>query len=222
MRYRAGLLAGLIGLIVFSGIANAATRYISDELSINMRRGPGTDYRILSLLDAGDRVETLSEDAGWTQVRVSGEGTGYVLTRFLSDEPAARTRITDAQEQTEKLKRENADLKSELSQALNGSEELGNLKRELVAENKSLKSKLQQLRETSADAVRISKENQKYREQLMSMRSDVERLRHENESLQSRRDGMKIGALILFGGIVVGLILPLFRRRNRKGSWDSL
>jgi len=32
---------------------------------------------------------------------------------------------------------------------------------------------------------------------------------------------MKIGALILIVGIIVGLIVPLFRRR-RKGSWDSL
>lgn len=222
MHYRVRLLAGLTGLILFSGVADAATRYISDDLSINMRRGPGTNYRITSLLDAGERVETLSEENGWTKVRVSGEGTGYVLTRFLSSEPAARSRIERMQQQTEKLKRDNADLKNELSQALDGSEELGNLKRELVSENRSLKSKLQQLRETSADAVRISEENQKYREKIMSMRSDLERLRHENESLQSRRDGMKIGALILFGGIVVGLILPLFRRRDRKGSWDSL
>ena len=73
----------------------------------------------------------------------------------------------------------------------------------------------------SPDAIRISEENEKFREQIMSMRSELERLRHQNEALQSRREGMKIGALILVGGIVVGLVLPLFRRR-RKNSWDSL
>ncbi|MES1925788.1 TIGR04211 family SH3 domain-containing protein [Salinisphaera sp. T31B1] len=221
MRYRIGLLAGLAGLLIVSTVATAATRYVSDELSINMRRGPGTGYRITQLLDAGEKLETLSEDSGWTQIRTAGGATGYVLTRFLSDEPAARTQIDQLKAQTQQLESENADLKSELSEALSGSEELGNTKRELVAENKSLSSQLQQIRETSADAIRISDENEKFREQLLSMRSDNERLRHENEALQSRREGMKIGALIMIGGIVVGLLLPLFRKR-RKGSWDSL
>lgn len=221
MRYRLGLLAGFAGLLAISTVATAATRYVSDELSINMRRGPGTGYRITQLLDAGQQLETLSEDSGWTQIRTPGGSTGYVLTRFLSEEPAARTRIDAMQEQTQKLKSENADLKSELSEALDGSKELGNTKRELVSENKELSTQLQQIRETSADAIRISNENEKFREQLLSVRSDNERLRHENEALQSRREGMKIGALIMIGGIVVGLLLPLFRKR-RKGSWDSL
>jgi len=221
MRYRIGLIAGLVGLLMASSIAAAATQYVSDELSINMRRGPGTSYRITKLLDAGEQLQTLSEDNGWTQIRDSSGSMGYVLTRFLSSEPAARTQIEQMKSQTSKLQTENAELKSELSEALNGSKELGNTKRELVEENKSLSSQLQQIRETSADAIRISDENEKFREQLLSMRSDNERLRHENEALQSRREGMKIGALIMIGGIVVGLLLPLFRKR-RKGSWDSL
>ncbi len=221
MRYRIGLIAALVGLLMVSSIAAAATQYVSDELSINMRRGPGTSYRITKLLDAGEQLQTLSEDNGWTQIRDSSGSMGYVLTRFLSGEPAARTQIEQMKTQTSKLQTENSELKSELSEALNGSKELGNTKRELVEENKSLSSQLQQIRETSADAIRISDENEKFREQLMSMRSDNERLRHENEALQSRREGMKIGALIMIGGIVVGLLLPLFRKR-RKGSWDSL
>lgn len=221
MRYRVGQLAGVAGLIMVTVSASAATRYVSDELSINMRRGPGTSYRITELLTAGDRVETRSESEGWTEIRTEDGDTGYVLTRFLSENPAARTRIADMQAQTEALEQENAELKEELSEALSGSEELGDTKRKLVTENERLSSDLQQLRETSADAIRISEENEEFREQIMSMRSELERLRHQNEALQSRREGMKIGALILVGGIVVGLVLPLFRRR-RKNSWDSL
>ncbi|ROO29273.1 hypothetical protein SAOR_03745 [Salinisphaera orenii MK-B5] len=221
MRYRVGQLVGVAGLIMVTVSASAATRYVSDELSINMRRGPGTSYRITELLAAGDRVETRSESNGWTEIRTEDGDTGYVLTRFLSEDPAARTRIADMQQQTEALKQENAELKEELSEALSGSKELGETKRKLVSENERLSSELQNLRETSADAIRISEENEKFREQIMSMRSELERLRHQNEALQSRREGMKIGALILVGGIVVGLVLPLFRRR-RKNSWDSL
>ena len=222
MRYKNGLIAGLIGLMMFSTAATAATRYVSDELSINMRRGPGTGYRISELLNAGERLNTLSEANGWTQVRTSDGTTGYVLTRFLSEQPAARTRIASMQEQTEQFKQENEELKQQLEEVRSGSQELTETKSALQSENEDLKQRLQQLRETSADAVRISNENEKFREELLSMRSDNERLRHENAALQSRRDGMKIGALIMIGGIIVGLVLPLFRRKRKGSSWDSL
>ncbi|MAS08814.1 TIGR04211 family SH3 domain-containing protein [Endozoicomonas sp. G2_2] len=222
MRYKNGLIAGLIGLMMFSTAATAATRYVSDELSINMRRGPGTGYRISELLNAGERLNTLSEANGWTQVRTSDGTTGYVLTRFLSEQPAARTRIASMQEQTEQFKKENEELKQQLEEVRSGSQELTETKSALQSENEDLKQRLQQLRETSADAVRISNENEKFREELLSMRSDNERLRHENAALQSRRDGMKIGALIMIGGIIVGLVLPLFRRKRKGSSWDSL
>lgn len=210
-----------VSLLVVTGVASAATQYVSDQLSINMRSGPGTGYKIEKLLDAGDQVQTLSQSNGWTKVRTAGGKVGYVLTRFLSGQPAARTQLADMKKKVASLQSDNADLKKELAHALHGSDKLGELKRNLVKENKSLKSQLQQLRETSADAVRISKENQKYRQQLMNLRSDVDRLKQENETLQSRRDGMEIGALILFGGILLGLLLPMFRRRS-KGNWNSL
>lgn len=221
MRYRIGLICGLAGLLVASTAATAATRYVSDELSINMRLGPGTGYRISQLLDAGTQLETLSEENGWTRIRTSGGQVGYVLTRFLSEEAAARTQMAQLKNQARELQSENAELKEDLDEALDGSQALGDSKRELVEQNKSLSNELRQIRETSADAIRIGEENERFREQLLSMRSDNERLRHENGALKSRREGMKIGALIMVGGIVVGLLLPLFRK-GRKGNWDSL
>lgn len=212
-----------LSLVCLAGpsLAIAATRYVSDQLSINMRSGAGTQYKIEKLLDAGDTLQTLSESNGWTRVRTSAGQTGYVLTRFLSDQPAASSQLSEAQKRSQALSQKNDELKAELSQALNGSDELGELKRNLVKENKSLKAQLQKIRETSADAIRIGNENEKYRRQIMTLRSNVDRLKHENEALQSRREGMQIGALILFGGILIGLVLPMLRRR-RKGNWDSL
>lgn len=201
--------------------ASAADRYVSDELSINLRRGPGNDYRITQLLDAGEPVTVIETGDGWSHIRTEGGSDGWVLTRFLSNEPAARTQLADMRERVAELEKSNAALREELSEALEGSSELGALKKELVAENKSLKQELSQIKEASANAIRINRENQEFREQILSMESEVERLRHENQALQSRRDGMKVGAIILLVGVLLGLVLPLFRRRSRN-SWDSI
>jgi len=215
------LLLVAASLLAMSANAVAATRYISDELSINMRRGPSTSYSISKLLDAGARVQTLSEANGWTQVRTEQGLEGYVLTRFLSNEPAARTRIAEMEAETAKLKEENVALREELSQEQSGTEKLGKLRSELIAENQALKDELEEIRRVSANAISLNQQNREFREQLLDAESEVERLRSENKSLQSRREGMKIGALILIGGVILGFVLPLFRRR-RKSSWDSL
>lgn len=227
MRTRESFTPGWLGGLLVLGmvcplVASAATQYVSDELSINMRSGAGTQYKIQRLLTAGDQVETLGESNGWTRVRTASGQTGFVLTRFLSESPAASTQLSELQQQSASLTNQNAELKQELSEALDGSSELGELKRNLVTENKSLKSELQNIRETSADAIRISNENEQYREQIIRLKANVDRLKHQNEALRSRREGMKIGALIAFGGILIGLVAPMLRRRRRGGSWDSL
>jgi SH3 domain protein len=211
----------VVGVVMFAGVADAATQFVSDQLSINMRTGPSTGYKIMKLLDAGDKIDTLSEAKGWSKIRTEAGSTGYVLTRFLSDTPPASVRIDQFQQQNQQLSQENVELKQELSQALHGSDKLGELKQNLVDDNKSLKLQLQNIRETSADAIRIGNENKKYRQQLISLHADVDRLKHENAALQNRREGMKIGALILIVGIALGLLLPMFRRRRAR-SWDSL
>lgn len=211
-----------VAVLAVAGNALAATRYVSDQLSINLRRGPGTEYRITKLLRAGSPIEVLEEtEAGWSRVQTADGEEGYVLTRFLSDTPAAGDRLATAQRRVARLERTNAELKEELAQALNGSEELGKLKRDLVADNESLRAELEDIREASANAVRISEENREFRQRLLAQQSEIEQLRHENKALKSRREGMKIGALVLAIGILIGFVLPLFRGR-RRSSWDSL
>lgn len=220
---KSALLAfSLVSVSLFASAAQAATRYVSDDLSINLRRGAGNEFRITELLNAGEKIEVLSSNNGWSEVRTAEGERGFVLSRFLSDAPSARDQVASFKGQTESLQQENEALKKELSEALDGSSELGKLKKDLVADNESLKQELERIKNASANAVRISEENQEFREQLLSMESEVERLRHENKSLQSRREGMKIGAMVLIGGILIGLVLPLFRRRSRGSSWDSL
>ncbi|WP_111747893.1 TIGR04211 family SH3 domain-containing protein [Salinisphaera orenii] len=209
-------------LVIVTGVASAATRYVSDQLSVNLRRGPGTGYNIKKLIDAGDKLTTLSKSDGWTKIRTASGTTGYVLTRQLSDKPAAATRLDKYRQQNKKLRKQNKSLSTNAGSAKKKIAKLQKQNKQLTSQKKTISQKLEKLRETSADAVRINKQNKKYHKKVMSLESTVERLKHENEALESRREGMKIGALILFVGIVVGLLLSLMRRR-RSGSWsDSL
>ena len=84
------------------GPADAA--WVRDEIRVNMRSGPGTQYRIVQLLRSGDEIQDLGTQEDWTQIRsVDGE-EGWIPKGYLVEEapasvalPQARTRLEQAE-----------------------------------------------------------------------------------------------------------------------------
>jgi len=98
----------------------AKAEYVSDNLKITVRTGPGNDRKIIAMLEAGEKVDVLTSSDGWSQVQFSGDKRGWVLSRFLtSDEPCRYTlgkleeEFTKLQNQAGPLIEENKRLKKE-------------------------------------------------------------------------------------------------------------
>jgi len=71
------------------------TRYISDETAVTLREDKGMSAPVSALLKSGAKVQLLENDAdsGYSRVKVAPGRDGWVLTRYLSTEPAARERL---------------------------------------------------------------------------------------------------------------------------------
>ena len=119
---------GLLALLcLFAGPALAenadgGVRYISDETAITLREDKGISADVAGLLKSGTRVELLESDkaSGYARVRVAAGREGWVLSRYLTTEPAARERLAVAQSQLNeqqtilrKLQAENARLRQQ-------------------------------------------------------------------------------------------------------------
>src|SRR5687768_18582252 len=105
-----GLLLALAAF--FCASAPAATMYVSDQLTVPLRRGPSNTHRILHKgLPSGTALEVLGEDAaaGFTQVRMANGTEGWVPTQYLSQQPIARQQLAAATRRVESLE---AQLKS--------------------------------------------------------------------------------------------------------------
>lgn len=78
---------------------DAATRYISDETAITLRADKSMTAAVAALLKSGAKVELLEDDtaSGYSRVKVAPGREGWVLTRYLSTEPAARERLAGVQ-----------------------------------------------------------------------------------------------------------------------------
>ncbi|MEJ1405503.1 MAG: TIGR04211 family SH3 domain-containing protein, partial [Candidatus Sedimenticola sp. (ex Thyasira tokunagai)] len=92
---------------------------------------------------------------------------------------------------------------------------------ELETVKQSLEQELQSIRRTAANAIRISSERNELRQQVADFTHQVEGLKQENRELTNNQaqHWFLIGAGVIVGGILIGLILPRLRVQRRKDTW---
>jgi SH3 domain protein len=200
--------------------------YISDELTVPVRRGPGYSYKIRKLLKAGTPVTVLEiNEKGWAHIQYPHKGKildGWVPSSLLSTQPAARQQLEEAQKTIKTL---NEKLQQQNSQLTTLRAENEDLKKRLSEAQKqlfTLKKDYDHLVKTAGNAVRLDEENQQ-------LKKDVARLEQENAMLKDQiahsEDAVKRQWFLTGGGVLLlGLLLGRFFRlpQRRRSSWDEL
>ena len=207
-------------------LAQAESRFITDQFKVTLRAGEGTGHKILRMLPSGTRLELISsnKDNGYSQVRTSDGRTGYVLTRQLMSTPSARDRLVKAEERLKELQEEPGRLSAKLAQLQESHQELQQQHQNLGQEKQRIDRELQNISRTASNAIRISNERNELRKQVVALTHQVENLKQENRELSndSAQKWFLIGSGVIVGGIILGLILPNLRVKRRKNSWGSL
>jgi SH3 domain protein len=212
-----------VGLLMMSVAAAGQTRYISDNIPVTLRSGPSLENRILKNLPAGTRVELVRADetSGYSQVRVASDGTqGWILTRYLTDEPVARDRLAAAEKALADARVRVKDLESQVASL---TDELTSTQARLeqsATTNADVTGELEEIRRTAGNAMRLRDENESLKQRVAEAQQRVDRLTMQNTELASegRQQWFLVGAGVLFGGIVIGLIAPNVKRK-RRSSW---
>jgi len=98
----------LISFILFSSPAHSKTMYVIDEIIITVRRQPGVDFKIIDQLNSNEKVDLLRTKESWAQISFRDSKTGWVLSRFLTEEIPKPIQITELKKtvnvQSEKIK----------------------------------------------------------------------------------------------------------------------
>jgi SH3 domain protein len=96
------VLSILIFLLAPSGVfaAQAPTRFISDDVYTFIHGGPGTEFRILGSVEAGQPITLLDNtDGDFTQIIDHKGREGWVLTSLVTDQPSFRERFPEMEAQ---------------------------------------------------------------------------------------------------------------------------
>ena len=210
----------LFSLSILLPVAFAETVYVSEDFEITMRTGPGTDHKIISLIQSGKALEMMDKGEEWSMVRTPTGREGWVLNRYLTtDQPCAMVlervrqdhdvlteKYKDIMAQYEALSTREKALEGNLSQSEKGRDELSQAYTTLKKE--------------SAEYLKLKKLHQEVVEQLQAEKNRSAKL--DDENMQMKRS--RIIQWVLTGGgiMLVGFFIGLFsssRRKPRSGLY---
>jgi SH3 domain protein len=212
-------------LLVASSIlcvpASAATVYISDALTVPLRRGPSNSHRILHAgLPSGTALEVLSEDAaaGFTQVRTANGTEGWVPTQYLSNEPAARDRLAAANRRVESLEQQLKTLRDTYQETRGARSQSEGRVTDLSKQTEKLQAELAEVRRISATSIANYEENKQLKASNEALQKQVTELTSRVRELDRN---VVLKWLLTGGGLVLlGLMLGAWiKSRPKRSSW---
>lgn len=213
-------LAFALSLLLLSAPTWAGpTRYVTDDLQVVVRTGASNGHRIIKMLDTGTPVEVLEDSAGWSRIRTREGLEGWLESRFIVNTPGARARLEVATNSLTQLKQALQESKQSLAEQ---SQKLAAAQAQ-VAELSTANERMKQQLAEAGRGLALAEENKDLRKQMADLQREAEMLRNEAARLQDRsqRDWFVTGALVVFGGFVVGIGVTRIRWK-RKSSWSSL
>jgi SH3 domain protein len=201
--------------------ASAATVYISDQLTVPLRRGPSNSHKILHAgLPSGTALEVLGEDtaAGFTQVRTPNGTEGWVPTQFLSNEPAARDRLAAANRRVESLEQQLKTLRDTYQETRGARTQSEGRVTDLSKQTEKLQAELAEVRRISATSIANYEENKQLKASNEALQKQVTDLTARVRDL----DRNVVLKWLLAGGalVLLGLILGAWiKSRPKRSSW---
>jgi len=184
--------------------ALADTRYVSDNIFTYIHNGPGTQYRILGSVKAGEplEVKVVNSEAGYTQV-VDGRGReGWIKNSELQNQVSLRERLP-------LLEKERDELKDRL-QNLNGDNE-----RRFTEKDGQIAAQGKEIAALKAQLASQGEEMSNLKEQNEALTQSYDNQEHDMQMDWFIRGGAMVGA-----GLLLGILLPMLpRRRSRGDRW---
>jgi len=192
----------LLALICLISTANAASRYVSDDLYTYIHSGAGTKYKIIGSVNAGEHINTISTENGFTLIQDSKGRKGWINSKYVSSTLGLKERLPQLEKKL-----------AQLNEQINTAEDRANkdkadLEKNLTARNDQV--------------LRLQKTN-------ASLKEELKQITEENENLNSKLDTKKndllmrwftYGGMVAGAGLLLGLLLPiLIPGRRSKKRW---
>ena len=217
----------IISLIVgalLSTTAHSATVYVSDIQFVAIREGLDNSTRAVERgIKSGTPLETIEQGDGYTKVRTPNGNEGWVADYFLSEDAVTRDQLNTLQTSINRITESRSDISKSLTASQQKIKELNELNSSLKDENSTLKQQIESNTELSKKAQDIVTQNEDVSYQIESLKQQASTAIAQSQRLQdtTEQKWFMIGAATLLGGLLLGILIPMIRRKkNGSGSWS--
>ncbi|PSU22510.1 arylsulfatase [Photobacterium phosphoreum] len=189
---------------LISPIANAEQpHYISDNLYTYLLKGPGSQYRIVGSVNAGEPVTVLETNKDYSRITDDRGRNGWVESKFISTDVALQERLP-------KLETELTTVKAKLAESLATND---NKHSEL---NSALAQRNSQINKLETRNVQLQNELTVAQDEVRSLRAKIDT---QKDDLLMK--WFTYGGIVAGVGLLLGLLLPHItpRRRKRTNGW---
>jgi len=178
---------------VDSSFDNLTSAYISDDLYIYMLAGPGKNYKILGSITAGEEIKlTGVVQNDYSQIVDNKNRTTWVESKYINQSTGLRVVIAELNGQLANREDGNMQLTGQLTKAQSEIKTLSQSSTKLASELALLKQQLAVSQESLA-----------------------------NQDTDLKKEWFFNGAIVLFVGLVLGLIIPRIpvRKKASMQNW---
>ncbi|MBI4765348.1 MAG: TIGR04211 family SH3 domain-containing protein [Deltaproteobacteria bacterium] len=193
----------------------AKTMYITDRIELSLRSGTGLEYRTLTMVKTGDRVEVLESDKNWSKVKLANGTVGWVNTFFLVDQiKAAVPSDSKIQDELRGLKEANQNLVREKEILI---QEKNSLLKE-VEEAKNQTHPQEKNGRISHELTALKLKNEQLDKEVALYKKQIEQF-SQKETGGGTEEKVKwflIGSVVLVMGLLLGWLMSRSRRKPHR------
>lgn len=196
----------------------AENRYVKPSSEVVLRRGQGNDYRIVAMVKDGDSVEFLDEGESYAKVRLENGKEGWMLKRFLSEDPPLQEVVASLRADKENLKQRELEIIQKLEEASSTLEQTESKldvvtaeKDKITVDYESLKRDTAGVTQIKKDLLKTAKENKTLSQNMASMEQQLSSLKKDNAV-----KWFLAGGGVLLAGMFIGILSS--RSRKKKSS----
>lgn len=214
----------VFGLVLISQLCWAEKAYVKNRSKITLRKGPGVNHGIVTMLEEDEPVEILEVKSGWSHVRLLGPDRknveGWVVTRYLVDRVPWKIQALSLKAENRRLKERLTSLEEKFETTSTQRDDLSHSLSANEAAFKELKRKYESLVEGSSEFLQLKGAYDKMAAELQTAQTSAERLNKENLMLKSseRNRWFLSGGAVLLLGLIIGLVMGRQQKR-RKSSY---
>jgi len=215
----------IAGWFLLPVLVLADQRFVSDQFEVLLRTGPSGSHAIVRVLKSGTELKELERDTenGYSRVQTTAGTEGWVLSRYLISEPVARVQIENLAKQVTNTEPKDKTTQGQLNFVKNEFENAHKRISELEREKQELEKRLNDIQNKAANVLTIDAENKQLHQQYNEAKAQLKTLQEQYSEVSNdnEREWFITGAMVLFGGLLLGLVIPKISWRKKRSPYGD-